>query len=89
MRYNKQIIEKALKLSDEIGPGKAAKQLGISPKILYNWRAKRKKYGDAAFVGSGKSRKSSDPKDLRIYELEKENRELQKANEILRGELGF
>jgi len=89
MSYDKQFREEALKLSDEVGVRKAAEQLGIKPHTLYDWRSQRIKYGDDAFVGSGNSRKLSDPRERRIYELEKENRELQKANEILKDALGF
>ena len=40
-------------------------------------------------MGAGHKRMTSDPKEQRIYELEKENRELQRANEILQEALGF
>ena len=89
MTYEKSFKEEAVRLSDEIGIKKAAQQLGISYNTLSDWRYKRKQHGSQAYVGSGHRRMSSDPKEQRIYELEKENRELQRANEILQEALGF
>ena len=41
-RYNKEFREEAISLSDEIGPKKAAQQLGINYSTLIDWRKKRK-----------------------------------------------
>ena len=89
MTYEKSFKEEAVRLSDEIGIKKAAQQLGISYNTLSDWRYKRKQHDIQAYVGSGHRRMSSDPKEQRIYELEKENRELQRANEILQEALSF
>ena len=77
----------AVKLSDEIGLATAAKQLGVPYHTLSNWRQKRTHYGELAHVGSGNLR--IDPRSRRELELEKENAELRKANEILKDALGF
>ncbi len=87
--YDKSFKEEALKLSDEIGVTKAAAQLGIPYYTLSNWRYKQRTYGDLAHVGSGHKRENGDEKDQRIRQLEKENAELQRANEILQEALGF
>jgi transposase len=89
MNYDNEFKQEALKLSDEIGVKKASEQLGIPYYTLANWRCINKKHGEYAFVGSGKSRKLSDPNEKRIYELEKEIKELQRANDILKDALGF
>ena len=89
MTYEKSFKEEAVRLSDEIGVKKAAEQLGISYNTLTDWRYKQKLHGSQAYVGSGHKRVSADPKEQRIHELEKENRELQRANEILQEALGF
>ena len=89
MNYDNEFRQEALKLSDEIGVKKAAEQLGVPYYTLSAWRSKRKQYGEYAYVGSGRSRKLSDPKEQRIHELEKEIKELQKANDILKDALGF
>ncbi len=87
--YDKSFKEEAPKLSDEIGVTKAAAQLGIPYYTLSNWRYKQRTYGDLTHVGSGHKREHGDEKDQRIRELERENAELQRANEILQEALGF
>lgn len=89
MNYDNEFRQQALALSDEIGVKKAAEQLGIPYYTLTTWRTQRTKYGADAYVGSGHSRKLLDPKEQRIRELEKENKELQRANDILKEALGF
>jgi transposase len=74
-------------LSDEIGVKKSAAQLGIPYYTLAEWRQKRNKYGALAIVGSGNER--TDPQRKREPELEKENAELRRANEILKRSARF
>ena len=83
--YDKHFKEEALKLSDEIGAKKAADQLGIPYNTVTTWRGKRKKYGDQAFVGSGHKQLPASEQER----LEKEVKELQRANDILQEALGF
>lgn len=85
--YDIGFKEQAIKLSEEIGASKAAKELGISLNTLNSWRRNQTVHGEAAFVGSGTKR--IDPSKAREYELEKENRELRKANDILKEALCF
>lgn len=89
MTYDKTFKEEALKLSDEIGIRKAASQLGIPYYTLQEWRKTRSRYGKEAFVGSGHRQQPLDPQEQRIAEMEKEIRELRRANEILQEALGF
>ena len=89
MTYDKSFKEEAVRLSDEIGVKKASEQLGVPYYTLTGWRRNERRYSTQAYVGSGYKRVSADPKEQRIYELEKENRELQRANEILQEALGF
>ena len=86
--YEKSFKEEAVRLSDDIGVKQAAAQLGIPYWTLADWRA-RKTRGSQAFVGSGHKRLPTDEKERRILELEKENSELKRANEILKDALGF
>ena len=86
-QYDKTFKEQAMKLSDEIGVRNAADQLGIPYFTLSDWRRKRKQYGKAAHIGSGHMR--VDPDKQREYELERENAQLRRANEILKEALGF
>jgi transposase len=86
--YDKQFKEEAVRLSDEVGVKNAAEQLGVSYYTLVDWRSRRKQYGEKAYVGSGRS--YSDPNmSPRELELERENAELRRANEILKDALGF
>ena len=87
--YEKSFKEEAVKLSDEIGIKKAAQQLGIPYYTLADWRHRQKSHGSQEHVGSGHKRMSGDEKDQRVRELEKQNAELQRANDILQEALGF
>ncbi len=90
MTYEKSFKIEAVKLSEEIGIKKAAEQLGIPYYTLADWRHRHNFLGEEqAFVGSGHKRAKADPKEQRIYELEKENAELKRTNEILQDALGF
>lgn len=84
MKYSKEFKEEALKLSDEIGLKKAAQQLGIHYYTLSDWRSKRR-----AAIKAQKYQMTDDEAKLRITELERENAELRKANDILKDALGF
>ena len=89
MQYDKSFKEEAVRLSDEIGLKNAAAQLGASYYTLSGWRQKRNKYGKNSFPGSGYKVIPSDIKDQHILDLEKENAELKRSNEILQEALGF
>ncbi len=79
-RYNKEFREEAISLSDEIGPKKAAQQLGINYATLIDWRKKRK-------LKAEKQKTTEEPKT--VEELQKGIAELKKANDILKNALGF
>ena len=84
MKYSKEFKEEAVKLSDEIGLKKAAQQLGIQYYTLSDWRSKRN-----AAIKAQKNQMSDKEANKRIMELERENAELRKANDILKDALGF
>ncbi len=79
-RYNKEYREEAISLSDEIGPKKAAQQLGINYATLIDWRKKRK-------LKAEKQKPAEEPRTAE--ELQKEIAKLKKANDILKDALGF
>lgn len=79
-RYSKEFREEAISLSDEIGPKKAAQQLGINYATIIDWRKKRK-------TKENKEKSTEEPKT--VEELQKEIAELKKANDILKDALGF
>lgn len=82
MNYSKEFKEEALKLSDEIGVKKAAAQLGLKYYTLADWRSKRKEQQNMPKL-------SESEQQQKIRELERENAELRRANDILKDALGF
>ena len=84
MKYSKEFRQEALKLSDEIGVKKAASQLGVQYYTLSEWRKNRKVEIEAA-----KPQLTDDELRIRTKELERQNTELQRANDILKDALGF
>lgn len=86
--YDRQFKEEAVRLAKEIGSRKAAEQLGIPFYTLIDWRSARGQHGDKAYVGSGHSYADTN-KSPRELELERENAELRRANDILKDALGF
>ena len=54
MQYDKTFKEEAVRLSDEIGPKKAADQLGIPYHTLSYWRRTKSHYGQQAFLEAAK-----------------------------------
>ena len=87
-RYDKQFKEEAVRLSKEIGTRRAAEQLGLSYHTLAGWRRDKQAHGNEAFVGSGKLYGASQGMTPREKELQRENEELRRANEILKDALG-
>lgn len=84
--YDKQFKKKAVCLSDDVGVRKASEQLGIPYYTLADWRSQRKRWGDAAFIGSGHPHRSK-----RQLECgpECKNAELRQAIERLKDAFGF
>jgi len=82
MKYTKEFKEEAMKLSDEIGVRKAAEQLGLKYNTLTDWRKHRRER-------QSQPQLSEDEQARRIRELEQENAELKRANDILKDALGF
>lgn len=87
-KYDKQFKEEAMRLSEEIGLKRASEQLGVPYYTLSDWRSSRRRHGEEAFIGSGRKYTPVD-KTAREVELERENMELRRANEILKDALGF
>lgn len=87
-KYDKQFKVEAVRLAKEIGTRKAAQQLGIPYYTLAEWRKTRNQYGEKAYIGSGHSY-SAAGKTQHEIDLERENAELRRANEILKDALGF
>ena len=84
IKYSEEFKKEAIRLSTEIGNKKAAAQLGIPYYTLADWRNNSKH-----------KPKVPEPElndvelSIRYRELERENAELRRANEILKDALGF
>jgi transposase len=88
MRYEKEFKEETVKLAGEIGAKKAAENLGVPYHTVLDWRRAKRDAGEHAFVGSGR-RRQPPGQGGREQELERENRELRRANDILKDALCF
>ena len=84
MNYSKKFKEEVLMLSNDIRLKIASQQLGIQYYTLSDWRTKRN-----AAAKAKEYQMTDDEAKLRITELERENAELRKANDILKDALGF
>jgi transposase len=85
--YDKSFKEEAVKLAQETNVSSAARSLGIHENTLRNWVKNSVERADNPFIGSG--RKYVPAQEAKEAALLKENRELKRANEILKEALGF
>jgi transposase len=85
--YDKSFKEEAVKLAEETNASSAAKRLGIPENTLRKWLKNTRERPDAPFIGSG--RKYISAQDAEKAALLRENRELKRANDILKEALGF
>jgi len=83
--YDQQFRIEAVRLADEVGPSKAARELGIPENTLYGWVSKAKK-GAFSLTNSPQASLTLAQENKR---LERENRELKRANQILKEAMGF
>ncbi len=89
-KYPVEVQERAVamvrELERELGEGRGAiaqvaRQLGVHPEALRYWV---RRAGNGGAPGRPADREPATAEQTRIAELEKENRELRRANEILR-----
>ena len=84
-QYTKEFKHEALKLAEEIGVRQAAKDLGISDSILYQWRKAAATEGADAFRGHGRLTE----RDEELRRLRQENKVLKQEREILKKATAF
>ena len=79
-KFSKEFKEEAVRLSygTEKTITQVAVELGIAPTLLFAWRQKVIKYGEAAFPGPGNER------DTELRKLQIENKHLKLEIEILK-----
>jgi transposase-like protein len=87
--YTKEFKQDALNLSKQPGYtiAIAANSLGIPECLLYRWRRESGNRGVLAFPGNGKE--AITDKDQRIRELEKQNKDFELENAILKKAVGI
>ncbi len=85
--YEPGFKEEAVKLAAEVGAVKAAQDLGVPVNTLYTWVSRTKAHGARAHVGSGKRRQAAAGDEN--ANLRKRNKELERANQILKEALTF
>ena len=85
--FDRGFKEEAVKLARETSASRAARSLGIHENTLRGWVRKAKERPGNPFIGSG--RKYIPAQDAEKAALEKEIKELRRANETLKEALGF
>lgn len=84
-QYSKQFRDEAVALADDIGPGQAAKNLGVNYYTLAGWR-KNRKSKEAAIA---KYEAEPEANLTREKQMEKKIAELQRTVEILSDAVSF
>lgn len=77
--FKRQAIELAAR--EDVGPVRAARDLGISLSALYRCREQARKRGQSAFPGQGRA--ALTPQEQELKRLQKENEILRQEREIL------
>jgi len=85
--YDRSFKEEVVKLAQESNVSSAARSLGLHENTLRKWFKNAMERPDNPFIGSG--RKYVSAQDAEKAALLKENRELKRANEILKEALVF
>ena len=85
--YTKEFKQEAIALSNQEGikAAQAAHDLGISPALLYRWRAEMRSNGDEAFPGKGNLRTSDDE----VRRLQRELARVRTERDILKKALAI
>ena len=80
--YTKEFKQEAVTLSSQDGVkvAQVARELGISPALLYRWRAEMRVDGEEAFPGKGKLKAS----DEEVRQLQRELFRVRQERDILK-----
>ena len=86
--YDAEFKRHAVKLANERkNKSELARELGISPTLLYKWCSEEKEFGQGSFPGNGNLKLT--PEQERIRELEKKLADVELEHEILKKALGI
>lgn len=89
-KFSTEFKLEAIRLSNESGKPitQVAKDLNISPYLLYRWRDDLHRDGAKAFPGKGK-KTNIGPEKLELARLRRENQQLREERDILKKSLVF
>jgi transposase len=89
-KYSTEFKVEAIRLSNESGKPitQVARDLNITPYLLYRWRDQLHKEGAKAFPGNG-SKANLDPETTELQRLRRENKRLQEEKDILKKTILF
>lgn len=81
--YDPALIERAIALSEEIGPLRAGKVLGVSGNMISTWLRRKR---DGRYVSKVDTPEQKELIDTRreLQKVQRENEDLKKANILLR-----
>lgn len=87
--YTAEFKRQALELAarPDLGPRRAAQDLGINPSVLYEWRRQEREKGAQAFPGQG--RQFLTPEQQELQQLRQEVEILRQEREILKKAAAF
>jgi len=82
-QYDTVYKQKAVDLANARGNTRAvAKELGISPELIYRWRSESKTYGSGSFPGKGRPKMTAHEAEL--ARLERELKDVTMERDILK-----
>lgn len=86
-RFDKQFKLDAIRLVTDGGKkvSEVARDLGIDPNTLYNWKKEFDSHGRDAFPGNGRLM----PQDEELRQLKRDNARLAEENAVLKKAMGY
>ncbi len=84
-KYSKEFKLEAVKLAENVGVARAAKDLGVGDSLMYRWREQAKTEGTDAFRGNGRLTE----RDEELRRLRQEVKTLKQEREILKKATSF
>ena len=82
--FTREFKTEAVRAAERNGNvARTARDLGITPNVLYRWKRELAGDGPRAFPGNGS------PRDEELARLQRENKRLQQENEILKKAVGI
>jgi transposase len=86
-KFDKQFKLDTVRLITQGGrkAAEVARDLGVDPNTIYNWKRKYDHHGDTAFPGNGRLM----PEDEQLRQLKRDNARLAEENAVLKKAIGY